>query len=256
MKKIKSRLQLIVIALLICLVAATARETIAYFTDSKASTDVFTVGNVYITLTQTAFKTDADGNLVADPDKNRIEGSDLGNPTLVDNGRVFPGQRIAKDPTIKNVGGDDAWVCAKVIIEDGSKDIHKLYGYEGYNEIDIEAILAGGLLDDENEYTGVWNGFEDVKHTDDYAMVQIADRANDKYEFYFFMKNKMSKGDEVTIFEEVFVDPIIDNVGIHELAELKITVQAFAVQRFGFSDCYSAMRTVFEEHFKNCQPAV
>ena len=44
MKKIKSRLKLIVIALLVCAVAVTARESIAYFSDAKGSTDVFTVG--------------------------------------------------------------------------------------------------------------------------------------------------------------------------------------------------------------------
>ena len=252
MQKFKSKFKLIVIALLVCVVAVTASESIAYFSDAKESTDVFTVGNIYISLTQTAVKADSNGNLVADPTLDRIEGSDLGSPTVVNNGRIFPGQRIAKDPTIKNVGGDDAWICAKVIIEDGSKDIHKLYGYDGYDDIDVERILAGGLLD-ENVHVGTWNGIEDVCYNDNYAMVQVADRANDRYEFYFFVKNKMSNDEEVVIFEEVFIDPVIDNDGMHELAELKITVQAFAVQRFGFEDCYTAMRTVFEEHFNKCQ---
>ena len=247
-----SRLKLIVILLLVCALAFAAGGTIAYFTDAKENVDVFTVGNIYITLTQTAVKADENGNLVADTESARIEGGELETPVVTNNGKLFPGQTIDKDPTIKNVGKDKAFVCAKVIIEDGSRDIHKLFGYEGYSEIDIEGLFAGGLLD-EQVHVGTWNGIEDVCYNDNYAMVQVADRTNGKYEFYFFILEETKENDEIVIFEEIFVDPLFGNTEMIELSELKITVQAFAVQHFGFSDCYQAMRVAFGKHFENCK---
>ena len=157
--------------------------------------------------------------MIPDPEKPKIEGGELNSPTLSENGKIFPGKTIYKDPTITNVGDDDAWVCAKVIIEDGSKDIHKLFGYEGYNEIDVEGLLSGGLLD-ETVTVGAWNGIEDVCYNDHYAMVQVADRANDKFEFYFFILTEMKNGDAVTVFEEIFFDPIFDHSQMLELSEL------------------------------------
>ena len=167
---------------------------------------------------------------------------------MVNYGRIFPGQTIAKDPTVKNTGEDSAYVCVKVIIEDGSRDIHKIFGYEGYDEIDIESLLGGGLLG-ERVHVGTWNGIADVCYNDNYAMVQVAVRVNDAYEFYFFILNPLEKGDEVTVFDTMIIDPMLSNTDMLELAELKITVQAFAVQQFGFDDCFSAMNGAFEDHF-------
>lgn len=247
-----SKFKLIVISLLVCVIALAAGGSLAYFSDAKETTDVFTIGSISVSLTQAAIKEDAAGNMVEDTESPRIEGGNLSAPTVSNNGRIFPGKTIFKDPTITNVGEDDAWICAKVIIEDGSKDLHKIFGYEGYNEIDVEGLLAGGLLD-ENVSVGIWNGIEDVCYNENYAMVQVADRQNDKFEFYFFILGATEKGEKVTVFEQIFFDPMLEYEHMTELSELKITVQAFAVQKLGFTDCYTAMRTAFSSYFKKCQ---
>ena len=253
MKKLKiSKIKIIAISLLVCVVALTAGGSLAYFSDAKETTDVFSVGSITISLTQSAIKEDAAGNMVADPTSPRVEGGALNSPTEVNNGRIFPGKTIYKDPTIKNIGDDDAWVCAKVIINDGAKDIHKIFGTAGYDDIDIESLLTGGLLDETVSF-GTWNGIEDVYYNDHYAMVEIPDRANDKYEFYFFILTPMSTNDEVIVFEQIYFDPILDHNQMTEFSQLKITVQAFATQKFGFDDCYTAMRSAFDSHFAKCQ---
>lgn len=246
-----SKFKSIFILLAVFAIVLTVGGSIAYFSDAKESTSVFTVGSVYISLTEAEVKDDGRGNLIEDTAKDRINGADLGAATEVNYGRIFPGQTITKDPTIKNTGDDSAWVCAKVIIEDGSKDIHKLFGYEGYDEIDIESLLGGGLLD-ESVHVGRWNGIDDVCYNDRYAMVQVADKMNGKYEFYFFILDTMEKDEEVVIFDTLFIDPLFDNTEMLELSELRITVQAFAVQEFGFEDCINAMRGAFGTHFENC----
>lgn len=247
-----TKLKLIAISLLVCVIALAAGGSLAYFSDAKETTDVFSIGSIYVSLTQAAVKEDAAGNMVEDTESPRIEGGELNSPTISNNGKIFPGKTVFKDPTIKNVGDDPAWICAKVIIEDGTKDLHKVFGYEGYNEIDVKGLLRGGLLD-EAVSVGVWNGIEDVRYNENYAMVQIADRQNDKFEFYFFIQNAAEAGDEVTVFEQIFFDPLLDYAQMTELSELKITVQAFAVQKLGFADCYTAMRTAFSSYFEKCQ---
>ena len=132
-------------------IAIAAGGSIAFFTDSGETTSVFTAGNVYIELSEAAVVKDASGNMVADATKDRITGAVIDDSVPVTNnyGSVFPGQTITKDPTIKNIGDSSAWVAAKIIIKDGAQDVHKLFGYDGYDELDIERLLAGGLL-----YTG------------------------------------------------------------------------------------------------------
>ena len=247
------KLKITAITLAITAIAsALISGSIAFFTDSKENASVFTAGNVYIELSEAAVKADEGGNLIEDTSADRIYGSEINeNGAIVvnDYGIVFPGQSIFKDPTIKNIGSSSAWVAAKVIIEDGAGDIHRLFNYnENYDDIDIEHLLSGGLLD-ENVHVGTWNGISDVCYNDRYAMIQNSNRTDGKYEFFFIMLQPLEKDDSVEIFDTVLFDPMFGNAEMVEFRELKITVQAFAVQTFGFSSCLDAMNGAFSEHF-------
>lgn len=81
------------IALVVCLVAvAVVGGSLAYFTDKADATNTFTVGNVDITLTEPNW--DASGS--------------------TDAPEVYPGEALAKDPTVKNVGANPCFVRVKV----------------------------------------------------------------------------------------------------------------------------------------------
>lgn len=257
MKSLLSTVKFKTIALLIIFAAAVSlatSSTLAFFTDSRESTGVFTAGNVYIELTEAAVVADARGNLIEDTTKDRIVGAEIssGNPTVHNYGYVFPGQQIHKDPTIKNVGNNSAWVAAKIIIEDGDGDVHKLYGYDDVSDdIDIELLLGGALLD-QRVHVGTWNGNSDVCHNENYAMVQISNRVAGRYEFFFFIEKPLANGESVEIFDTFFVDSDFGNVHMQEFRELKVTVQAFGVQQFGFLSCYEAMTEAFPNNFSGC----
>ena len=248
-----TKTKLIALLLACSTMAIAAGGSIAFFTDSKQMEGVFTAGNVYIELSEAAVKADAAGHLVEDTESERIKGADMDseNPVVNNYGRIFPGQKIHKDPTIKNVGDDAAWIAAKIILTDGAGDINNLFGYDGFDEIDIEMLLSGGLLAG-TTYVGEWNGIDNVCYNQNYAMVQVANRAMGVYEFYFFMLNPLEKNAEVELFDTLSVHPLFGNAEMREFAELNITVQAFAVQTFGFSDCYGAMREAFATQFENC----
>jgi predicted ribosomally synthesized peptide with SipW-like signal peptide len=220
--------------------------TFAYFADHKQINNTFVSGNVRISLSEAAVKPDDHGNLIEDTDKARIFGN--ADATVNNYGRVYPGQSIYKDPLIVNTGGDDAWIAAKVTFTDGTGNLTKIMGYEGYEDIDIEVLLSGGLLDEEIHF-GEWNGIEDVCHNDNYAMIQISDASDGKYEFYFLMLKPLHPGESVVIFDHVIFPDEWSSNEMQELANLKIHIEAFGVQTMDLDSCLEAMTEAFPEQF-------
>ncbi|MBQ7879886.1 MAG: hypothetical protein IJ317_04475 [Clostridia bacterium] len=237
-----------ILAVVCVTVAAVVGGTLAYFTDSQEMTSVFTSGNVYIELTEAAVKADDRGNLVADTEKDRLSGGALNSPTVNDYGVLFPGQSVYKDPTVKNVGTSDAWVAMKMIVTDGAGDIHNALGYSGNDSIDVKALLSGGLLS-EAQTVQTWNGISGVHVSENYAFLQVPNRAEGRYEFYFFMQKELATNETVTLFDTLKIDETCTNELMKEFVEFKITIQAFAVQTFGFESCFEAMNGAFGSHF-------
>lgn len=114
-----------------CLVAALAATaviggTLAYFTDSDAAENTFTVGNVDIALTEPDWE--AEGKAEAET--------------------VYPGEPLAKDPTVENIGANPCFVRVSVSNLDqfGEKgDIVYLTGYQ-------EGELGEGWVDGKDGY--------------------------------------------------------------------------------------------------------
>lgn len=234
-------------ALLLAFIAMFIGVTIAYFSDRKQLSATLTAGNVEITLSQAAVKPDLVGNLVEDTSKTRIFGA--AEDSVVNNyGKIYPGQSIYKDPTITNIGDEDEWVAAKVTIVDGEGDLTKVIGYSGYEEIDIERLLSGGLLDEHVDF-GIWNGIEDVCYNDNYAMIQVANAAAGEFSFYFIMEKPLAVGDSVMLFDHLAFDERWNNEHMEHLKDLKIYVQAFGVQTMQLDSCLEAMTTAFPYHF-------
>lgn len=220
--------------------------TLAYFSDHKQVTNTMTAGNVQITLSESAVKPDGNGNLVADPSAARIYG---GTDEVVNKyGKVYPSQSVFKDPTIANTGDEPAWIAAKVTLTDGQGDLTKVMGYDGFEGIDIEVLLGGGLLD-EKVHVGTWNGMHNVCHNDRYAMVQVPNTAEGEYAFYFFMLEPVANGESVMLFDTFEVPFEWNNAEMQHLKELTVKVEAFGVQTFDLDSCFVAMTNAFPTHF-------
>lgn len=221
--------------------------TVAYFTSTKQATTTFTSGNVKITLSEAAVKRDAAGNLVEDVRQPRIFGA--AENTVINNyGRIYPGQSICKDPTITNIGDEAEWIAAKVTLTDGAGDLTRIMGYEGFDSIDIEVLLSGGLLD-ESVHFGTWNGIDNVCHNDRYAMVQIPNAPEGEYTFYFLLLQPLEVGKSVVIFDQIAFPEEWNNLEMQQLTDLKIHVQAYGVQTFQLESCLQAMTKAFPDHF-------
>ena len=248
-----------ILAVVCVTVSAVIGGTLAYFTDDKAMTSVFTSGNVYIELSESAVKADEHGNLVQDSTQDRIIGGSLAEGTTHNYGVLFPGQTIYKDPTIKNTGDSSAWIAAKVIVTDGDGDICHVLGdpTDPYSTIDIKLLLDGGVLGGSANLQ-TWNDIEEVRVGQDgsYAIVQKANRTEGRYEFYIFMLQSVAKDDSVTLFNLMKIDPEWTSGEMQNFVDFRITVQAFAVQTFGFNSCFDAMTEAFGSHFGGLKPAV
>lgn len=221
--------------------------TLAYFSDHQQTTSTFTAGNVKISLSEAAVKRDGVGNLVEDTDQLRIFGA-AGETVINDYGKIYPGQTVWKDPTITNTGDESEWIAAKVVLTDGAGDLTKVMGYEGYDSIDIEVLLSGGLLD-ESVHFGTWNGIPNVCRNDRYVMIQIPNAKEGEFAFYFLILQPVAVGESVVLFDQITFPEEWTNAEMRQLDDLKIHIQAFGVQTFQLESCLNAMTAAFPDHF-------
>ena len=234
-------------ALLAVMLVTLVGTTFAWFSDSlRSDNNTLTAGNVTVVLSEAAVKADPGGNLVEDPRMPRIIGGT--DAVFNDYGKVYPGQTIYKDPTVNNTGTLPAWVAFKVTLTDGAGDLTKVMGYEGYEDIDIEVLLSGGLLDEQTHF-GTWHGIPDVTYNDHYAMIQVADAARGEYQFMFLVLRPMDPGGSVTVFDHIIFPPEWNNAEMQHLANLAIHIQAFGVQQAELDSCLTAMTEAFPAHF-------
>ena len=252
-----------ILAIVLCvamLAIAIVGGTMAYFTDTDAATNTFTSGNVAIDLTEAIVQKVEDktaenyGDLVAvDKDGQRNDVGDAGS-NLYDYGKLYPGQNIFKDPTIENIGSEDAYIAAKIIVTDGEGDIHKLIGSGYMGLLRIDKMVSGGIVKENDTQKSDYNNLSanglPVYGDETYSVYQVGDIANGVYTFYVFFEKPQAQGDKVVLFENILIDAGWDNEQMAELKDLKIEIQAYATQEYGFKDCFTAMTTAFPDAFK------
>lgn len=243
MKNKKKKITAIVLCIIL-LAIAIAGGTMAYFTDYHAVENTFTAGNVAIELTEAVVvkddvKTSATyGDLLADGTKRTSADQDYGN--------LYPAQEICKDPTIKNVGSEKAYVAARVTVT-SKGNLHNILGAEGYDILALNEIISGGI-EDETFTQEEWNG-RFGNNCNSYFVYQVPYRTTNTYVLYFFIKEPLAAEESVTLFNKITIPETWDNAQMKELEGLSIKVEAFAAQEYGFKDCFTAITTAFSSAF-------
>lgn len=242
-----------VLAMVLCiamLAIAIAGGTMAYFTDTKAQTNTFTSGNVYIRLDEAIVAKDDDSSSATYGDLlNTGARTEAGQ----DYGRLYPGQEICKDPTITNTGSERAYVAAIVRVTDGKGDIYPLIGSGYQGLLRIDKMVSGGIIKEndtqKSDYFTLTGSGLPVYGDSTYTVYQIGDMANGVYTFYVFFEQPLAPGADVTLFEKMTIDPQWNNAEMDNLEELSITVEAYATQEYGFPNCFTAMTSAFSNEF-------
>lgn len=230
--------KILALCLIVCLLAtAVVGGTLAYFTDTDEQVNTFTAGKVDITLDEAVVEKDGNGNLVATNDRT------TDNQTY----RLYPAQTVTKDPTITVAADSEQAYVAAVVTVKG--DIHSLIGVEGYDNIDITKLASGGLMADPAQQVTGWNNLPMVYETDKCVIYQAADKANNTWELYVFVKAAQNAGDAVTLFDTLTIPAAWDNAEMAKINGMTIEVKAYATQTNSFADCFTAMTAAFAQDF-------
>ncbi len=157
-------------------------NTLAFLTDKETKENVFTIGGVNISLTEPNWK-EADAQ------------------------NILPGAVVAKNPTVTNVGTNDAYVFLSVdipkakVVVDGAEVTKELFTY----------TLNNG-----------WQEVTTIDGTDKVTYIYAyASDAN--------TMTKLSKDASSTLFENVKLENF-DNLGADTSSTVKVTVTAYAIQ--------------------------
>ena len=192
--------KILALALVVVLaVTAVTGATLAYFTDKDEATNTFTVGNVSIDLTEP--KWDEQGK--------------------EDAPEVYPGEALAKDPTVTNDGANPCFVRIKVT------------GWD--------CLAPAGEITYKTDYVANKLGDNWVKHSDGY--------------FYYA---KVLAKDETTdaLFDQIVMPTDLTN-GYD--GNYSLVVNAYAVQAQGARPSFSAVEAMTVEEiaawFTTCAPA-
>ena len=221
-----------ILAIVLCvamLAIAIAGGTLAYFTDTDAETNTFTMGKVEIELDEPHYIPGEDGKL-----------------------KIFPGQTYDKDPTITvDKDSEDCWLVATVTINKRA-NLHTLYADDttgvkqpwGLSLAGNGKMVSGGIA----AYTAtpaVENGISGTLLNDVVFLSYSEDIPADTITYTFYFKNIHHAGEKEVLFTQVNIPSIIDNGDID--SDLNVTVNAYAIQAVGFKNVYEAYDAIIAQ---------
>lgn len=166
--------------------------TLAYFTDTNAKTNTFTVGNVDIDLTEP--KWDETGSKDAED--------------------VYPGEALAKDPTVTNNGANPCFVRISVT---------------GWDAL-IKAGLSANNITYRTDYVDAELGENWVLYTDGY---------------FYYTKVLAVGATTDALFDQIVIPTDVVNDATD--AEYNLEVKAYAVQAQGAKPSFSAVQAMTVE---------
>ena len=214
-----NRKWLMVIALVMSLTMATA-GTLAYLTDRDTEVNVFTMGNVDIELKED-FEQDSE---------------------------LIPGLDIEKEPTITNIGKNDAWVWATIAIP------------SALDEDDASANVVHFNMSKDSVAEGKWTWWAKDSNKSKWLKEYDVEYEGVKYNvFTVLYQTALKKGDTTEpVIYKVYMDDHVDiapdgqlyhvekgvvtelDWNINEDGNPKIYVSAYAMQTNEFADVYAA----------------
>ena len=221
----------------VAIAALAVGGTLAYFTDTDAKTNVFTTGNVDITLEETF------------NEKNL---------------KLTPGVKIQKEVTVKNEGSEPAYVRVHVavpaVLDSGSEDKPEFAAYNNTLHINWDGASAAD---------GQWTQFPTTTETGPNASYPNWPANGGNYNFYQTTINGIDynvyvytyesplaagKSTETNAISQMYLDTKVTNEQIAKLKEagvidnnnqIKVYVFAEGGQQDTFTDACVALNTQF-----------
>ena len=203
--------KLLIMSVAMVLVCAFAvGMTLAYLTSTDRVVNTFTVGNVQIKLDEA--KVNLDGTPVQDAD--RVKANSY---------KLIPGHTYTKDPTVTVLSGSESSYIKMTVTFSKSRELDAIFAPTG---ADLTSIFKG--YDSTN---WICKG-----NTEDAS-------ANTRtYEFWYKETVAAPTADVAldALFDSITVPGTITNAQLATIKDMKITVNAYAIQADGFADADAA----------------
>ena len=190
------------VALAVLTIAGT---TLAYLTSQDTVVNTFTVGNVQIKLDEA--KANADGTLVANAD--RVKANSY---------KLIPGHTYNKDPMVTVLeGSESSYIKMTVTFSKAAE---------------LDAIFAPNGAD----MTSIFNGYDSTNWI---YKGNTKDATNNTRIYEFWYKATVAAPDANValdaLFDSITVPGTITNTQLATIANMTITVNAYAIQADGFA---------------------
>lgn len=198
-------------AAVLCLSMLGVGASLAYLTDSEATTNTFTAGQVQIDLEEMLWDQamDTDGNGIPDQAENMV-----------------PNEIVGKDPVVENTGANDAIVFLRVkspkkmvtVCEDngtkGERKIQELFNFKSQSFRGYDNPIIH-----ENGWDSSWTELKSRENEDD---------TQKTYVFAYIMTLKPGEK-TFALFDQVQLKNLIEgDLGVDEIANIEVT--ALAIQ--------------------------
>ena len=273
MKKKITAIFLCVALLAIAIVGA----SLAYFTDTQAATNTFTVGNVKIDLIESKFHREGNDNSgdTTIPDPTHQVTADDGMKYVTTGHKMFtndeiktdaetyktaylavkgqnmvPGRGVAKCPYVVNTGANDAYIRIRVMVPSAA------------NNDFVEANLGGVITNQWCTTSMLCGEFQHGERGEKWPVVtQNVDKDGVKYDVYTFIRNEPLKAGAMTewnvwnfigISKDATAEDIQKAVtagaitATDDTLTLNVLVEADAIQAEGFDNAAAAW-TAFDK---------
>ncbi len=231
------KLILIAVAALCIVSLITVGVTIAWFTDMKESTNIFTAGDVTISLTEM----NPEGELI-----------NITNHFIqMDYGHAYPGRKIVKNTTVTNTGSEFAYLAAEIVVLDGAHDISSALSIPGTSSgiTPIDQFFVGGLFDESYEMVATPSAAHFIEWESEHFLIQYDTRMPEGFWMNIFVKEGISSGSSLKLWDGFTFPVTWGNDEMLQCSDLRISVRVFAAQAAGFTSCEEAITTAFDSDF-------
>lgn len=194
----------------VLLIAASVFGTVAYLTAEKQVVNTFTVGAVDIKLDEA--KTDESGSAVAGA--KRVTANSY---------KLLPGHTYTKDPTVTVLQGSESAYIKMTVTFTKSAELDAVFAPDG---ADMTSIFGGY-----DETTWIYKG-----NTED------AEENTRTYEFWYKETVDASGAERklASLFDTITVPGSVTGEQLQTIADMTITVNAYAIQADGFATADAA----------------
>ena len=198
--------------------------TLAYFTDTDDATNTFVMGNVDIELDEAPVEYNPeDYTWTPDTEAERVNAITFGDKEI---GLVYPGAVLPKDPTVHNVGLNDAYIRIKVTINP-----YVLGHIMAHTESGDPLAMFMELVDIDTEN---WDYEADFKEN-------VLDPENAKWTLVARYRHVLKPGEDTTpFFTEVRIPTELEDMYSFTGVPFDMDIVAEAIQAASFADADEA----------------